>query len=66
MKKEVKEKIVEILKKEGLFYPEIEDKIKVEPPKEESFGDLATNVAFLLTKHLKQKPQDIAEKIKSL
>lgn len=66
MKKEVKEKIVEILKKEGLFYPEIEDKIKVEPPKEESFGDLAINVAFLLTKHLKQKPQDIAEKIKSL
>jgi arginyl-tRNA synthetase len=66
LKKEVKEKIVEILKKEGLFYPEIEDKIKVEPPKEESFGDLATNVAFLLTKHLKQKPQDIAEKIKSL
>ncbi|ACN98590.1 arginyl-tRNA synthetase [Sulfurihydrogenibium azorense Az-Fu1] len=66
MKKEVREKIVEILKKEELFYPEIEDKIKVEPPKEESFGDLATNVAFLLTKHLKQKPQDIAEKIKSL
>jgi len=66
LKKEVREKIVEILKKEELFYPEIEDKIKVEPPKEESFGDLATNVAFLLTKHLKQKPQDIAEKIKSL
>ena len=66
MKKEVKQKIVDILKKEGLFYPEIEDKIKVEPPKEESFGDLATNVAFLLTKHLKEKPQDIAVRIKSL
>ncbi|WP_028951061.1 arginine--tRNA ligase [Sulfurihydrogenibium subterraneum] len=66
MKKEIKQKIEDILKKEGLFYPEIEDKIKVEPPKEESFGDLATNVAFLLTKHLKEKPQDIAVRIKSL
>ncbi|WP_297889405.1 arginine--tRNA ligase [Sulfurihydrogenibium sp.] len=66
MKKEVKNKIVEILKKEGLLFPDIEDKIKVEPPKEELYGDLATNVAFLLTKHLKQKPQDIALKIKSI
>ncbi|MGB9766872.1 MAG: arginine--tRNA ligase [Sulfurihydrogenibium sp.] len=66
MKKEVKIKIVEILKREGLFYSEIEDKIKVETPKEESYGDLATNVAFLLTKHLKQKPQDIALNLKTI
>ncbi|MGC9188836.1 MAG: arginine--tRNA ligase [Sulfurihydrogenibium sp.] len=66
MKKEVKIKIVEVLKREGLFYPEIEDKIKVETPKEESYGDLATNVAFLLTKHLKQKPQDIALNLKTI
>lgn len=66
MKREIKDKIIEILKKEKLFYPDIEDKIKVESPKEESYGDLATNVAFLLTKHLKQKPQDIALKLKDV
>jgi arginyl-tRNA synthetase len=66
LKKEVKDKIIQILKNERLYYPDIEDKIKVEHPKEESYGDLATNVAFLLTKHLKQKPQDVALKVKSI
>ncbi len=38
-------------------------RIVVEPPKDESHGDLATNAAMVLAKDAKQKPRDIAEKL---
>jgi arginyl-tRNA synthetase len=40
-------------------------KITVEVPKNKEHGDFATNAALVLTKTLKTKPRDIAEKIKS-
>ena len=36
---------------------------QIQLPKEESFGDFASNIAFILSKALKQKPQDIANNI---
>ncbi|MGE0605376.1 MAG: arginine--tRNA ligase, partial [Xanthobacteraceae bacterium] len=38
-------------------------RVVVEPPKDESHGDLATNAAMVLAKEAKQKPRDIAEKL---
>ncbi len=38
-------------------------RMAVEPPRDTAHGDLATNIAMLLSKPLKQKPRDIAEKI---
>ncbi len=42
------------------------DRIVVEPPREASHGDMATNAALLLSKGLRQKPRDIAEAIAAL
>lgn len=42
------------------------DRIVVEPPREASHGDMATNAALLLAKGLRQKPRDIAEAIAAL
>jgi arginyl-tRNA synthetase len=38
-------------------------RIVVEPPKDETHGDLATNAAMVLAKDARQKPRDIAEKL---
>ena len=38
-------------------------RIVVEPPKDETHGDLATNAAMVLAKDAKQKPREIAEKL---
>jgi arginyl-tRNA synthetase len=38
-------------------------RVVVEPPKDETHGDLATNAAMVLSKEAKQKPRDIAEKL---
>ncbi|WPM31705.1 arginine--tRNA ligase [Hydrogenobacter sp. T-2] len=37
----------------------------LEPPREESYGDYATNVAFLLSKSLRKNPQEIAQELAS-
>ncbi len=66
MKQELKEKIVSVLEKQIPQIKEVEDKIKIDIPKEEKFGDIAVNVAFLLTKILKKKPLDIANQIKEI
>jgi arginyl-tRNA synthetase len=66
MKQELKEKIVSVLEKQIPQIKEVEDKIKIDIPKEEKFGDIAINVAFLLTKILKKKPLDIANQIKEI
>ncbi len=36
---------------------------KVQRPKRKEFGDLATNVAFILSKHLKRNPFEIAQEL---
>ncbi|MBI5129757.1 MAG: arginine--tRNA ligase [Rhodopseudomonas palustris] len=38
-------------------------RIVVEPPKDASHGDMATNVAMVLAKDAKAKPRDLAEKV---
>jgi arginyl-tRNA synthetase len=38
-------------------------RIVVEPPRDPSHGDMATNAAMVLAKEAKQKPRDLAEKI---
>lgn len=37
------------------------DKFTVEPPREEKFGDISTNVAMVLAKHANMKPYDLAQ-----
>lgn len=54
--------IVEEIEKEHQIRP-IPNRmaITVEPPKEASHGDMATNAALLLAKPLKKKPQEVAQ-----
>jgi len=56
LEQKVKEVVKELYNAEGLNF-------KVEQPRNKEFGDLATNVAFLLTKTLKKPPFVIAEEI---
>ena len=37
----------------GVNEQDVTDKISVEPPKDESFGDVATNIAMIFNKILK-------------
>src|SRR5271165_5747923 len=39
-------------------------RVVVEPPKDPSHGDMATNAAMVLAKEAKTKPRDLAEKIR--
>ncbi len=41
------------------------DSFSLEPPREEGYGDYATNVAFLLSKSLRKNPQEIAQELAS-
>ena len=66
MKKELKEKVLKLIKKKIPELENIEEKVKVEIPKEEKFGDFSINAAFLLSKFLKEKPIDIANQIKNI
>jgi arginyl-tRNA synthetase len=60
MKGLIKEKLETLLREkyslEGLNYT-------IEEPKDRHLGDLATNVCFLLSKHLKKPPHALAEEI---
>src|SRR5579872_4409435 len=38
-------------------------RVVVEPPKDSSHGDMATNAAMVLAKEAKTKPRDLAERI---
>src|ERR1700761_1626181 len=38
-------------------------RVVVEPPKDPTHGDMATNAAMVLAKEAKSKPRDLAEKI---
>jgi arginyl-tRNA synthetase len=59
---------VERLAVAGLFprppeFARMLDRITVEPPREASHGDLATNAAMVLAKDAGMKPRDLAERI---
>ena len=41
-------------------------RVMVEPPRDASHGDLATNAAMVLAKQVGMKPRDVAEKIVSM
>ncbi len=54
--------ITKILMDEGIMPRDVPlDRFVVEPPKEDSHGDLATNVAMVLCKPAKQNPRALAE-----
>ncbi len=56
LKKEIEKVLKEKYNLSGIDF-------KVEKPRKREFGDLATNVAFLLTKHLKKNPYEIAAEL---
>lgn len=58
------EAVLNALKAEGVL-PEDADtsRVNVEPPRDPSHGDMATNAAMILAKPAGAKPRDIAEKI---
>ncbi len=60
MKARVKKTLEETVKK--LYSLELEN-FSLEPPKEEEYGDYATNIAFILAKNLKRNPKEIAQEI---
>ncbi len=66
MRKEIKQKIIDSISTQIKEVLDIKDKIKIDIPKEEKFGDISTNVAFLLAKPLKKKPVEIANQIKQI
>ena len=66
MRKELKEKIVNLVSKDFKEVLDLKEKIKVDLPKEEKHGDISTNIAFLLSKPLKKKPIEVANKIKEI
>ena len=41
------------------------DGFSLSPPKQESFGDLSSNIALLISKQMKENPLGVAEKIKA-
>ena len=56
--------VVEHLHATGVFAaPPALERIVVEPPRDETHGDLATNAAMVLAKDAGLKPRDLAEKI---
>jgi len=62
MKKIISQEIEKTLTKIGLYDNNVNIHITV--PKNKDFGDLSTNIAFLLAKKLNKNPLDIADEIK--
>jgi len=60
MKAKVKKALLETIR--SLYSLEING-FSLEQPREESYGDYATNVAFLLAKSLRRNPQEIAQEV---
>ncbi len=55
------EVLKEVLDKRGISWPK---GARIEIPKEEKFGDLATNVAMVVSSSFKRPPREIAEALK--
>ena len=64
---EFSERIGNAVKSAGFLHSEGHEvdlsRMNVEPPRDSAHGDLATNVAMVMSKQVKQKPRDIAAKI---
>ncbi len=60
MKEQVESKVKEAIK---AVYNTDPPTFKVEKPRDEKLGDLATNVSFLLAKSLRKNPNDIAQEL---
>jgi len=58
--------VLEKIEKDLPEIDKIKEKIKIETPKEEKFGDFSLNIAFLLSKSLGKKPVEIANQIKEI
>ncbi len=64
MKELVKERVAEAVRNVyGNDAVAVLERASFEKPKRKEFGDLATNVAFLLAKEVKQSPRAVAEEI---
>src|SRR5690348_5402692 len=61
MKEEIRKKIEEFLKEQGIENP----RVSLDYPAHIEMGDLSTNVAMAYAKELKKKPLDLAEEIQS-
>ena len=57
---DIREVIINVAISIGVEDINILNKITAEPPKEESYGDIATNIALLSSKVLKKNPKEIA------
>ncbi len=66
MKEEIKAEIIRKIEKDIPEISQVKQKIKLDIPKEDRFGDLSINVAFLLARFLKKKPVEIANQIKQM
>jgi arginyl-tRNA synthetase len=55
--------IIDLAKSKGINDRNILDKITAEPPKEDSHGDISTNIALLCSKSLNDNPRSLAENI---
>ena len=58
----VRDAVTALAAESGVSAPDL-SRIVVEPPREESHGDLAINAAMVLAKDFRAKPRDLAEKI---
>lgn len=55
---------LEALKSDGVLPEDLDpSKVTVEPPRDASHGDMATNAAMVLSKQAKAKPRDLAESL---
>ena len=66
MKEELKENLINLISSKIPEINKVKDKIKLDLPKEDKFGDLSINAPFLLTRLLKKKPIEIAYNIKDI
>jgi len=61
--KNIKDNIISALEPYNIEI--ILDDFSLSPPKQESFGDLSSNIALLISKQMKENPLGVAEKIKA-
>jgi len=58
------ETVLDQLKSEGVLSADIDtSRATMEPPRDASHGDMATNAAMVMAKVAGMKPRDLAEKI---
>ncbi len=61
---DIRKNLISIANFLGVIDQDVIDRISVEPPKDESFGDISTNIAMLFAKILEKPSVDIAKIVK--